>query len=353
MKFSICIPNYNYERYLGRTIQSVLDQQDADFEVLISDNSSTDGSLKVARSFADPRIQVRVNAMNVGFSANLDRAARMAGGDYLIMLSSDDLILPGALATYEALLAKISGDQRDAVISSTWNVISSDDAPIGRDGPKPEIWTAADRLPELDDLAGGPVYRVAGDELLRRCMRRMRNPFNFAATCYSRALYERVEGYGGNRLMNPDKAFHWKLLSVAKEGYFVDRAWFAYRVHDTNQQSQESAASALKFLVDEYVSTLELEAGLLARIGISRDEVLDAFVEYDIGRHGLATLARGGRQRARRILQFGRAVYPRHVRRNRRAKTLALLLALGPVGQKLAERAYRARGSMNGTPKSP
>ena len=40
MKFSICIPNYNYGRYLGRTIQSVLDQQGADFELLVSDNAS-------------------------------------------------------------------------------------------------------------------------------------------------------------------------------------------------------------------------------------------------------------------------------------------------------------------------
>lgn len=350
MKFSICIPNYNYELYLGRTIRSVLDQENVDLEILVSDNASTDGSLNVARGFQDPRIRVRVNALNVGFSANLDRAARMADGDYMIMLSSDDLILPDALATYQALLGRVSGPERGVVISATWNVISSNDEPVGRDGPHPELWTAADRVPELEKLAGGPTYRVSGEELLRRCLLRMKNPFNFAATCYSRVLYDAVEGYGGNRLMNPDKAFHWKLLTVAESAYFVDRPLFAYRVHSTNQKSQESAMSALKYMVDEYVSTLELDSGLLARLGLSRDEVLDAFVEYDVARHGLATLATDGRVRARRILDFGRAAYPTHVRRNRRARILRLLLALGPIGQKLAERTYRLR--QNGTTKS-
>ncbi len=97
MKFSICIPNYNYERYLGRTIRSVLDQPDADLEILISDNASTDGSVALAHSFADPRIHIHVNSVNVGFAGNLDRAARMATGQWMIMLSSDDLAPAGAL----------------------------------------------------------------------------------------------------------------------------------------------------------------------------------------------------------------------------------------------------------------
>ncbi|HEY2894432.1 MAG TPA: glycosyltransferase family 2 protein, partial [Pirellulales bacterium] len=83
MKFSICIPNYNYERYLGRTIESILAQQDSDCEVLVSDNASTDGSVALVQSFNDPRIRLHVNACNVGFSGNLDRSARMATGELM------------------------------------------------------------------------------------------------------------------------------------------------------------------------------------------------------------------------------------------------------------------------------
>ena len=96
MKFSICIPNYNYGRYLGRTIQSVLDQQGADFELLVSDNASPDNSVDVVQSFADPSHRLQINACNVGFAGNLDKAAGMASNELMIMLSSDDLMRPGA-----------------------------------------------------------------------------------------------------------------------------------------------------------------------------------------------------------------------------------------------------------------
>ncbi len=346
MKFSICIPNYNYEKYLGKTVQSVLHQDGIDLEILVSDNASTDKSLEILRNFNDPRIKIHVNAVNVGFAGNLDRSARMATGDVMIMLSSDDLIWPGALSTYQALLEVVAKDQ-PTIVSCTFDVISGTDEKIDKYPPDGELWTEADRVPDLDSLAGGPVYRVAGEELLMRCVRRMRNPFNFAATCYSRALYDAVEGYGGGRLFNPDKWFHWRVLAKTPYAYFIDRPLFAYRWHSSNQSAQQSAAGALKFLVDEYASTLELEPGVLSRLGLSRDDVQEAFVEYDIARHGLATLAGGGRLRARRILDFGRAVYPRQWRKSRRVKMLRALVAMGPVGEKLAARAYRAYRSKN------
>jgi hypothetical protein len=63
---SVVIPSYNQAEFLPATIQSVLNQTYPDFEVLVSDNASTDDSLQVAKSFADPRIKIGVNACNVG-----------------------------------------------------------------------------------------------------------------------------------------------------------------------------------------------------------------------------------------------------------------------------------------------
>jgi hypothetical protein len=342
MKFSICIPNYNYERYLGRTIQSILDQDYKELEILVSDNASTDGSVELVKKFGDPRIQVHVNACNVGFGGNLDRSARMASGSLMIMLSSDDLMRAGALTTYAKLFAHLGPRGRSSIASASWDVIDSDDRVTGQTGPDPSLWQSADRQPELEQALGVPVYGVAGHELLRRCLGQMKNPFNFAATVYAGELYHAVEGYGGGRLFNPDKWFHWRVLGKAEMAYFVDTRLFAYRWHSSNQMAQEGAASALKYLVDEYVSTLELDGGLLESIGMSRDDVRNAFVECDIARHGLATLARGQTIRARQILNFGRATYPQHLRRNRKALALRVLLALGPIGQRIAQRAYRS-----------
>jgi len=84
MRFSICIPNYNYEKFLGRTLDSALHQQGGELEVLVSDNASTDGSAALvrARAAADPRVKLSVNPCNVGFAGNLDRV-RAHSGDVL------------------------------------------------------------------------------------------------------------------------------------------------------------------------------------------------------------------------------------------------------------------------------
>jgi glycosyltransferase involved in cell wall biosynthesis len=342
LKFSICIPNYNYERYLGRTIQSVRDQAGLEYEILVSDNASTDRSVEIVRGFADPRIRLHVNRCNVGFAANLDRAAHLADGDWMLMLSSDDLMRPAALATYRSLFDRLGPVAEKAIFTSAMDVIDAEDRTIGRVGlPRNDVWRETDRAGELDEAAGAPVYRVSARELLRRSLVTMQNPFQFAATVYPRKLYEAVEGYGGSRQMNPDKWFHWKLLSRADAAYFVDRPLFAYRWHASNQTAQQTGSGALKFLVDEYASTYEIDANILKELDLTRAEIERAFVEYDIGRHGLAELARGRRAQARRIHSFGRAAYPRHSRRNRKTWILGILLNIGPCGQWIARTAYR------------
>lgn len=87
-----------------------------------------------------------------------------------------------------------------------------------------------------------------------------------------------VEGYGGGRLINPDKWFHWKLLSVTETAYFVDNSLFAYRWHPSNQTAlQEATERVMKYLVDEYVSTLEIDADLLKSVNLTRDEFIAGF----------------------------------------------------------------------------
>ena len=333
MKFSICIPNYNYERYLGETIRSVLDQSHTDFEILVADNASTDRSVEVVRGFGDPRIKLRINACNVGFSGNLDKAASMATGDFMIMLSSDDLMRPGALAAYASFLEAV-GPDRDVVISSAQDVIDDKSEVTGAMHLLTTI-RDADRDAALEARFGFPVFRTPAREMLGRALRVMKTPFFFCTTAYPRRLYERIEGYGGGRTINPDKWFHWRLCTVADEVFYLDRRFFAWRFHSQNQTAQE--AGAMKYVVDDYLSTLEFDGRALADVGLTRGDLAAAYAEHLIGRQGLAWLARSGdRARARRILRFGRAVYPREVSRNFKARLLGAVLATGPLAPGVA-----------------
>lgn len=347
MRFSVCIPNYNYGRYLGQTIKSVVEQEGVDLELVISDNASTDNSVEVIKGFSDSRIKLQVNRCNVGFAGNLDQVGSMASGDHMIMLSSDDLMAPGALRRYQAILKELGPRSGESVLTATWDVIDPQGQKTGTQGPDKELWPEKDRVPQLESSVDHPVYGVGGTELLGRCLKKLRNPFNFAATCYPLSLYQRVGGYGGNRLVNPDKWFHWKILRVAEKAYFVDAPLFCYRWHPTNQTALELNAGSLKFLVDEYVSTLELDASVLQNLGLTRDQIIKAFLENDIVNHGLATLARGSRSRAKRILRFGEAVYPDQLRSVGRRWLLRSLLLLGPLGQFIARVGYARHNRLN------
>lgn len=339
-RFTICIPNYNYERYIGETIQGVLDQEDGDLEVIVADNCSTDRSVEIIRGFEDPRVKLFENQTNVGFARNLDMAAKHATGDIVIMVSSDDVVRPQALSTYRKVFDAVE-DPDNTIVSSTFDVIDAEGSTIGRSGPRPEAFSDVDRDAQLQKVTGFVTHRADADVLLRRCLRSMTNPFNFASTAFPRKLYDRVEGYGGGRLMNPDKWFHWRLLQVAKAAVFVDEPLFCYRWHAANQTAQQAAEGALKYLVDEYATTLEMDGNALRTLGLERTDLVDAFVEYDIARHGLATLAKGQTVRAARILNFGRSTYPHAVRKNKKAAVLAALLRLGPVGARAAGLAYK------------
>lgn len=91
---SVLLTSYNRERYIAASIESVLAQTLGDFELLITDNCSTDGTLNIARSFErlDRRVRVVVNERNLGQFGNRNRAAELASGTFLKYHDSDDLM---------------------------------------------------------------------------------------------------------------------------------------------------------------------------------------------------------------------------------------------------------------------
>jgi glycosyltransferase involved in cell wall biosynthesis len=339
---SVMIPNYNYGQYIAETIRSVLSQAPSDLEIVVADNASTDDSVAVVRGIGDPRVRVEVNPTNLGFAPNLERVAQMARGRWMLLLSSDDRMQPGAIDAYLGLLRAL-GDRAPRAIwgSATW-VIDAAGKRIGRRDPDPKLWRGARDEPELARAVGHPVRSMPAADMLRRSLELLRTPLPFATTCYPRALHDAVGGYSGGRMINPDKWFLWKLLAAAETIYVIDDPLFDYRVHDAGQGPQEQRQGALKHLVDQYVATFSLPDDLHARAGLDRQALAAAFIEQDIALRGLVALAEGQRTNARRVAHFGMATYPRLARRNPKLWALRVLLALGPAGPVIA-RAVRSR----------
>jgi glycosyltransferase involved in cell wall biosynthesis len=96
---SICIPVYNGESFLLEAVESALKQTFHDFEVVIVDNASTDGTQFIVEEIASDNRRIRFfrNDTNIGIVGNFNACLRHACGKYIKFLCADDLLLPTCL----------------------------------------------------------------------------------------------------------------------------------------------------------------------------------------------------------------------------------------------------------------
>jgi glycosyltransferase involved in cell wall biosynthesis len=94
----VIIPCYNYGRYLRDCVNSVLTQAGVDVRVLIIDDASTDNSADVAKALTrDPRVTFRRHGRNHGHIATYNEGIEWLTSDYMLLISADDALVPGAL----------------------------------------------------------------------------------------------------------------------------------------------------------------------------------------------------------------------------------------------------------------
>jgi glycosyltransferase involved in cell wall biosynthesis len=102
----VVVPCYNYGNYLPSAVASALDQPGVDVEVIVVDDCSTDGSERVAATLATRHPEVRLirNEVNKRHIATYNVGLSATTGDYVVLLSADDLVSPGALTRAAALM---------------------------------------------------------------------------------------------------------------------------------------------------------------------------------------------------------------------------------------------------------
>lgn len=109
---SVIVPAYNTEAYIKRAIDSVLSQTFENFEIIVVDDASTDGTVQVLKGIDDSRLKLFCQPQNGGAGAARNRALQEATGDWIAVLDSDDWYAPERL---ERLLAFAKENQADMV----------------------------------------------------------------------------------------------------------------------------------------------------------------------------------------------------------------------------------------------
>lgn len=115
-RVTVLMPVYNAEATLREAVDSILAQTLADFEFVIVDDGSTDGSIAIVQSYADERIRLLCNPNNLRLAQSLNRGLAAAQGEYIARMDADDVSLPERLAQQVAFMDA----HPDIGISGTW-----------------------------------------------------------------------------------------------------------------------------------------------------------------------------------------------------------------------------------------
>lgn len=121
---SVCMPTYNGEKYIKEQIESILSQLSENDELIISDDSSTDNTVKIIKSFNDERIKIYENNHFKSPIYNLENALNYAKGDFIFLSDQDDVWYPEKVSVIIKQLENYDCVVSDAtVVDSNMNVL--------------------------------------------------------------------------------------------------------------------------------------------------------------------------------------------------------------------------------------
>jgi glycosyltransferase involved in cell wall biosynthesis len=237
-RVSIIIPAYNAHAFIAATLDSALAQTVAPAEIIVINDGSTDATPELLKAY-DDRIQIS-HQQNAGQAAARNHGARLARGDWLLFLDSDDLLDSDYLAQQGALLTRLDG--ADAVycdhrtIDETGQITATTGA-LGYPRPSGDILSA---------LLQGPCIVTPGLVLLRRAAFEVTKGFNQTPT---------MRGYEDDAL--------W--LEMAARGNFIynPHTLLSYRRHAA--QATRQSAYQLKASLARLTALQAIEAAVCAR----------------------------------------------------------------------------------------
>lgn len=209
-RVSVCIPCWNSENRIGKALDSVLAQTYADFEIVVSDNASTDSTVDVVRSFRDSRIRLNQNPANVGCYPNHNITWRLSTGDLITFLHSDDAYEPHRLA----ILVKALDEYPNAVFAyNAVAMVTSNGAvqEMLRSHPESTVLSGIDELRYQLGYNTG-IMGIVNPPLVRR------------------QTMEKVGGYDIRFAYAGDRHLHWRLCTLGQVAYCAEPL-YRYLVH--------------------------------------------------------------------------------------------------------------------------
>lgn len=247
-RVSVVVPSYNSAQFIDATIASILGQTFGDFELVVTDHGSSDGTWERLQAFRpDPRVRLLRTPAGGGARANWQRATDLATGDYLKLVCGDDLVDPTCLERQVAVL-----DAHDSV-----TVVSS---------PRRVIGSAGQTLIQARGL-GGFAGTVSGRTAVRRSVVLGSNLFGEpACVLVRRSALDAVGGWDATNPYVIDQAT-FSRIALRGDFYALNIVLATFRLSEAQwsaQLSREQANDVVAF----HRRLDETHPGLVSRVDL-------------------------------------------------------------------------------------
>lgn len=217
-RVSVLVPCYNYAHFLPGCLESILSQEGVDVEVLVIDDASTDSTSQVAASIAgrDPRVTVRRHETNIGHIATYNEGLERVAGDYTLLISADDRLVPGGLLRATRVM---DANPKVGFVYGRAVVFRTDDS-------MPAPRTPVDFRHEVR----------SGREWLAMVCREGENPTASPEVLVRTSLQRDVGGYRPELPLSGDLEMWMRFAARSDVGVILDADQAYYRVHPKGLQ---------------------------------------------------------------------------------------------------------------------
>ncbi len=219
---SVVIPSYNHQRYVAAAIDSVLGQTFADFELVVVDDASRDGTWDVVSAVRDPRVRAIRHTTNAGAHASLNEAIAASCGSLVAVLNSDDIFHPRRIE----LLVAAAQAARGAPFLGFSDVEFID----GEGAPAPDSRRAGEyrRLCEVCGDIEPAFWFLAGNPVV-----------STSNLSFSRDLFDATGGFASLRYTHD---WDWTARAASRcSPVWLHEALLSYRVHQSNTLNEDDA----------------------------------------------------------------------------------------------------------------
>lgn len=201
---SVIVPVYNVERYLAACLDSIITQSYKNLEIIVINDGSTDFSLEIAEKYAEKDSRIKLYSFNnQGLSEARNRGLKVATGEFITFVDSDDLLLPGAL---EIMLSVLNQHHADIIEGKTIKGITHDNIPY-TPHLKTEIFSSHEAISNI-------LYQ---HKLLPSAWGKL----------YKRVLFDNLEFEKG--ILYEDLNIFYKILERSSKMIWIDYPVYFYR----------------------------------------------------------------------------------------------------------------------------